>query len=133
MNHEFESGETALMVACRDGASSPLLPAFLLENGADPNESGLGITGPLIYAVQYGQPLSLIDTMAEAGARVRNSALAVAIRAGRFDVARYFLDKCRIDDEQDLGKYVGKYVTESGNEELKKGFDSSVGKNARRS
>ncbi|KAL8792756.1 MAG: hypothetical protein Q9195_004643 [Heterodermia aff. obscurata] len=131
VNHEVEPRETALMVACRDGASNPLLPAFLLEHGADPN--GLGtIAGPLYYAVQYGQPLPLIDKMVAAGARVRTPTIIIAVRERRFDVARYFLEKCRIEDEQDLEKYVGKDVSESGSQELQTAFGKRVEKRARR-
>ena len=126
VNHEFESGETALMVACRDGAPNPLLPTFLLENGADPNESGLGLTGPLVYAIQYGQPLSLIEKMVKASAKVRTATICVAIRARKFDVTRYFLDNCRIEDEEDLEKYNRVDVSESGSEEIRKAFDKRV-------
>ena len=116
------------MVACRDGAPNPLLPTFLLENGADPNESGLGMAGPLVFAVQYEQPLSLIKMMVEVGARVRAATVCVAIRVRRFDVAQYFLDSCRVDDEADLEKYVQRDVLESGNEEVRTAFQKRIQK-----
>ena len=132
VNHEFEDKTTALMTACRDGAVNPLLPTFLLEHGADPNESGLGLTGPLVFAVQYGQPLSLIKKMVDKGARVTTASINVALRDRRFDVARYFLEKCRIDNEQDLEKLVQKDVSECGSKEVKKAFDRRMKIRARR-
>ncbi|KAI4193865.1 MAG: hypothetical protein LQ350_008113 [Teloschistes chrysophthalmus] len=126
VNHEFESGETALMVACLEGAPNPLLPTFLLENGADPNRSGLGLTGPLVYAVEYKQPLSLIRMMVEVGASVKTVYIHVAIRHRRFDVAQFFLDRCRIDDEQDLEKHLREHMLEIGHEEVRKAFDRRV-------
>ena len=133
VNHEFEDRTTALMTACRDGAANPLLPTLLLDHGADPNESGLGLTGPLVFAVQYEQPLSLIEMMIEKGARVTTAPISVAVRDRRIDVARYFLEKCRIDNEQDLEKLVGKDVAECGSKEIQKAFDRRKKVRARKS
>ena len=119
------------MVACRDGGANPLLPTFLLENGADPN-GGMGLTGPLVFAVQYRQPLSVIEKMVEFGGRVSTAHISVAIRERRFDVARYFLGKCRIDNEEDLEKLVRGDVSECGSKEVQEAFERRMRIRARR-
>ncbi|KAL8786552.1 MAG: hypothetical protein Q9213_002688 [Squamulea squamosa] len=123
VHHEFESGETALMVACRDGSGRPLLPTFLLDHGADPNESGLGLTGPLAYAIEYGQPLVLIKKMVEAGAFVRVAPVIVAVRSHRTDVLEYFVDRCTIYDQEVVKTVVRNDVERSGSQEMKQAFN----------
>lgn len=107
VNHEFEEvtyGETLLMQALR--SDDPLFPDFLLDHGADPNESGLGaFQTPLRTAFESDQPLWLIEKMVtKSGARVHSLFVTAAIDAKRADVARFFLDRCYIDDENGLEK-----------------------------
>lgn len=101
VDHEFEEagyGETMLMKAC--GTGDPLLPAFLLDHGADVNESVLGaFQGPLSTAVESSQALWMIEKMVAKGARVHQFCVVAAIRNKRSDVARFFLGQCWIDNE----------------------------------
>ena len=62
----------------------PILP--LVENGADPNDSGFGLTRPLVFAVRCRQPLSLIERLVKVGAKVRTATICVAVRARNYDV-----------------------------------------------
>lgn len=89
---DFPCHETALMEACRGG--NPLIPNYLLDNGADPNEGGIGFMGPLSYAVTLGQPLEFIIRLVNAGAHVLNFSVIDGIRQQRPDVVSFLLNRC---------------------------------------
>ncbi|KAL8918714.1 MAG: hypothetical protein Q9208_007185 [Pyrenodesmia sp. 3 TL-2023] len=128
VNHEFESQhKTALMVACTEGAGNPLLPNILLDNGADPNE-GMGLWGPLVCAIDHGQPLSLIQKMIASGAWVRSVAVTAAIRARRLDALRFFLDHCTIYDQEILRQSLRRDVEELDDKESLRSVDEWLAK-----
>ncbi|KAG8527935.1 uncharacterized protein KY384_006851 [Bacidia gigantensis] len=125
-DHEFESGETTLMMACRDGGTgteAAEVIEFLLENGADANESGLGLTGPLIFAVRYGQPLSIVEAMVGRGARVWNGVILEAMRAWRLDAAKWFLEVCNITDTVEMLEWLRAEVEKCGDLGLSKAYE----------
>ncbi|KAL8901266.1 MAG: hypothetical protein Q9207_005285 [Kuettlingeria erythrocarpa] len=131
VNHEFESQhKTALMVACSEGAGNPLLPNLLLDNGADPNE-GMGIWGPLVCAIDHGQPLSLIQKMIASGAWVRSAAVNAAVRARRLDALQFFLNHCTIYDQDILQESLRKDVEELGDKEIIRSVDGWLAKLAK--
>jgi len=79
VNFEFDSRNTSvLMESCRGG--NPLLPNYLLDNGADPNEGGFPGAGPLFYAVQFSQPLEVVKKMVDCGAMITKAVLSEAQR-----------------------------------------------------
>lgn len=129
VNHEFEEytyGETALMVACH--VSDSEIPGFLLGHGADPNLSGLGLIGPLVKAVQGGQPLSIVEMMVRKGAWVTSASIITAIRARRTDVVKFFLQRCPIENEkQELEQYLRDEIEGViDNKELKEAFEQRI-------
>lgn len=99
VNYEFDSLNTSLLMeTCRSG--HPLLPDYLLDNGADPNEGGFPGAGPLFYAVQFGQPLGVVVKMVNRGALVTNAVLIEAIRKQRTTVLEFLLKRGGLKDSQ---------------------------------
>lgn len=127
-DHEFESGETALMVACRDSGGNPDIPNFLLDKGADSNESGIGLLGPLIFAIRYEQPISVVKKMVAKGARVWSGVVLEAVRTGSWDVATWLLKECEIADEEGLETYVRNEVEKCEDDGIKGAFERRIGR-----
>ena len=99
VEYEFDSQNSSLLMeACRGG--SPLLPNYLLDNGADPNEGGFPGAGPLFYAVQFEQPLSIIVKMVDRGALVTNAVLTEAIRKQQAPILEFLLMRGGLKDRQ---------------------------------
>ncbi|MDI1493482.1 MAG: hypothetical protein OHK93_005272 [Ramalina farinacea] len=96
----FPHYTTSLMQACRRGGGDPLIPAFLLDHHADPAATA----GPhhedsaLAAAIEHDQPLWLIEKTVRAGGVVDSSALLAAIRAQRFQVLAWLVERCWIED-----------------------------------
>lgn len=99
VNYEFDSLNTSLLMeACRSG--HPLLPNYLLDNGANPNEGGFPGAGPLFYAVKFEQPLGVIVKMVDRGALVTNAVLYEAIRKQRTTILALLLKRGALKDPQ---------------------------------
>lgn len=84
------------MEACRNG--DPLLPTYLLDNGADANEGGFPGRGPLFYAVAFEQPLHVIVKMLERGAAVTNAVVSAAVGKQRYNVIELLLQRGGLKD-----------------------------------
>jgi len=89
---QFFNHGNALSEACR--TSNPVIPNYLLDHGADPNQSALGPWRALHCAITGGQPLGLIEKMVEAGACVTSSEVLYAVRRGDPDIVAFVLPKC---------------------------------------
>ncbi|KAL8726755.1 MAG: hypothetical protein Q9181_005934 [Wetmoreana brouardii] len=90
VNYEFESLNTSLLMeSCRGG--NPLLPNYLLDNGADPNEGGFPGAGPLFYAVQFDQPIEVVKKMVDRGAVVTKAVWKEANRKQGILVSDFLL------------------------------------------
>ncbi len=99
IDYGFDSQNTSLLMeTCRGG--HPLLPNYLLDNGADPNEGGFPGAGPLFYAVKFEQPLSIIVKMVDRGALVTNAVLTEAIRKQRTTILEFLLKRGGLKDPQ---------------------------------
>ena len=99
VNYEFDSLNTSLLMeTCRSG--HPLLPNYLLDNGADPNEGGFPGAGPLFYAVKFEQPLAVIVKMVDRGAVVTNAVLIEAVRKQRTTILEFLLKQAGLKDPQ---------------------------------
>ena len=97
VDYEFDSLNTSLLMeACRNG--DPLLPAYLLDKGADANEGGFPGRGPLFYAVTFEQPLDVIVKMLDRGAIVTNAVVNSAIEKQRYDLIELLLQRGRLKD-----------------------------------
>ena len=97
VNYEFDALNTSLLMeACRGG--NLLLPNFLLDNGANPNEGGFPGAGPLFYAVRFEQPLDIIMKMVDRGALITNAVLTEAIRKQRTTILRFLLKRGGLKD-----------------------------------
>ena len=85
---------TLLMEYC--GSGDPLLPSFLLEMGANPNENGLILPiDPLQQATQFGQPLSLILLMIQCHVKIKLFHVLQAIYHKRTDLLDILLHHCQ--------------------------------------
>ena len=99
IDFEFDSQNTSLLMeTCRGG--HPMLPNYLLDNGADPNEGGFPGVGPLFYAVKFEQPLKIIVKMVDRGALVTNAVLTEAIRKQRTTIIEFLLKRGGLKDSQ---------------------------------
>lgn len=99
VNLEMDPHRTFLTEACRgpqDSAISilPLLH-YLLDNGADPREGGLGASGALLPALESKQPLEIIEKMLRCGASVNILVFRTAARMKRVDALRSFFEAGR--------------------------------------
>ena len=113
VDYEFDSLNTSLLMeACRGG--NPLLPSYLLDNGADPNEGGFPSAGPLCYAVRFEQPLSIIVKKVNRGALVTNAVLTEAIRKQQAPILEFLLTRGGLKDRQGALKS----AHETGDEEI---------------
>ena len=89
----------SLMQACRLGGGNPLIPAFLLDHHADPAAATADDEdSALAAAIGHDQPLWLIEKTVRAGGVVDSSALLAAIRAQRFQVLAWLVQRCWIED-----------------------------------
>ncbi len=91
VNQEWQYIFTTLGEACACG--DPALPAYLLDNGADPSQGGPPGGGPLYSALVGAQPLELIKRLVEHGAIVSFSVQYRAIDDQRLDVLQFILDR----------------------------------------
>lgn len=99
VNYEFDSLNTSLLMeACRGG--NPLLPNYLLDSGADPNEGGFPGAGPLLYAVKFEQPLEIVVKMVDRGALVTNAVLNEVIQKQRTATLEFLLKRSGLKDPQ---------------------------------
>ena len=99
VNYEFDALNTSLLMeACRGG--NPLLPNYLLDNGADPNEGGFPGAGPLFYAVKFEQPLEIIVKMVDRGATVTNAVVNEVIQKQRTATLEFLLKRSGLKDPQ---------------------------------
>lgn len=90
VNYEFDALNTSLLMeSCRGG--NPLLPHYLLDNGADPNEGGFPGGGPLFYGVRFDQPLEVVVKMIDRGAVVTKAVLKEANRKQGTAVSGFLL------------------------------------------
>ena len=97
LNYEFDALNTSLLMeACRNG--DPLLPTYLLDNGADTNEGGFPGMGPLFYAVTFEQPLDVIVKMLDCGAVVTNAVVNAAIGKQRYNAIVILLQRGGLKD-----------------------------------
>ena len=104
VDFEFEHlHTTSLMEACRSG--NPVLPDFLLDHGADPEEGGFPGMGPLYYAVLFSQPIELIAKMIEQGAVVRSAVMREAIRKERPELLSFFFRHCWLKSPDEALSY----------------------------
>ena len=103
---------------------------YLLEQGADPNEGGLGgHMGPLWAAVVEGQPVRVVEEMVRRGAVVRPLVVVEAAKRERGDVVGFLLGKCRLSDEQK--ESVRRIAQETGEKELLSIVDAGIRRNER--
>ena len=113
VDYGFDSLNTSLLMeACRSGDT--LLPNYLLDNGADPNEGGFPGAGPLFYAVKFEQPLEIIVKMVDRGASVTNVVLKEAIRKQRTAILEFLLKQVGLRDPQRAFEW----AHETGNKEI---------------
>lgn len=113
VNYEFDSQNTSLLMeTCRSG--HPLLPNYLLDNGADPNEGGFPGAGPLFYAVKFEQPMGVIVKMVDRGALVTSAVLNEAIRKQRTAILEFLLKRGGLKNPE----RVLEYAHETGNKEI---------------
>ena len=92
VNEAFDcSNSSALMEACAGG--DPLIPHYLIDNGADVNEGGFPGCGPLYAAVSQKQPLDLVEKMVESGAEITGSTLLVAFRRQDPAILEFLLNR----------------------------------------
>ena len=92
VNYEFDSLNTSLLMeSCRGG--NPLLPNYLLDNGADPNEGGFPGAGPLFYAVQFDQPMEVVKKMIDRGAVMTQAVLKEANRKQGSPASDFLLER----------------------------------------
>lgn len=92
VNYGFDSLNTSLLMeSCRGG--NPLLPNYLLDNGADPNEGGFPGAGPLFYAVQFDQPVEFVRKMVDRGAVVTKVVLKEANRKQGTPASAFLLER----------------------------------------
>ena len=100
LNFEFqETHTTLLMEACR--TPEPDLPSWLLGLGADPSECDFAGTGPLLYAVKFGQPFDVLVMMVERGAIVTGPVIDSAIARQSLEILKFLLDRARLDRPKD--------------------------------
>ena len=101
VNYVFLEGHsTLLMEACR--GDDPFLPTCLLRLGADPNETDLGGSGPLLYAVKFSQPFELVKMMVECGAIIYGNVLEAAIARQSSELLDFLLQRARLDRPKKL-------------------------------
>ena len=113
VNYGFDSLNTSLLMeTCRSG--DPLLPNYLLDNGADPNEGGFPGAGPLFYAVKFEQPLAIIVKMVDRGSSVTNAVVKEAIRKQRTAILEFLLNRGGLKDPQRALEW----AHETGNKEI---------------
>jgi len=98
--HEFFCHESLLIKACFGG--NPLIPNYLLDNGADPKYGGLGLMNCLYYAVELHQPLEVFSKMVGKGAHVSPVYITTAIRAKRPDVLAFLFRRFRFDNQMEV-------------------------------
>jgi len=101
---QFFNHGNALSEACRGG--NPLIPDYLLDHGADPNQSALGPWRALHCAITGDQPLELITKMVKVGACVTSSEVLYAVRRGDPDILAFVLPKYSEKIQGTVGDYV---------------------------
>ena len=112
--------DTLLLDYCHYG--DPRQAAYLLDNGADPNEGGLPhFGGPLTDAITSGQPPSLIHKFIQCRARILPLHAIFAVRDRRTDILEVLLEHCQWDAHGSASKNKERLLFEAHetkNEEL---------------
>jgi len=112
----FNHGNT-LSEACRTG--NPVIPNYILDHGADPNQSALGPWRALHCAITGGQPLRLIEKIVKAGACVTSGEVLYAVRRGDPDIVAFVLPKCSDKLRGTVGEYVAAALQVFRNSEIR--------------
>jgi hypothetical protein len=99
-------------------SQSPLLPGYLLDHGADPNNGGLGGVGPLYWAVQYNQPLEIMKKMVEVGGEVKSIIVASAVEKQDLELVKFFIDESWCEDRDCMLEWAFKEARKTNKEEL---------------
>lgn len=102
VNFEFQSHSSAIIEALR--APDTSIATYLLDNGADPNEGGLGAMGPLFHAIIWDKPLEIIQKMVECGAIVRPYLVIQAIEQQHPQIIKYLIYQCWMESPADVLK-----------------------------
>ena len=85
---------TLLMEYC--GSGNPILPGFLLDKGANPNDDGRPLPiDPLEIAIRSKQPVSLILKMVQKDVDIRTFHVLQAVRHERTDLLDILLHHCQ--------------------------------------
>jgi len=98
-NHGNASSEV-----CR--TRNPVIPNYLLDHRADPNQSASGPCRALHCAIISSQPLRLIEKIVEAGACVTCSEVRYAVRHGDPGIVAFVLPKRSDKFRGTVGDYV---------------------------
>jgi len=115
---EDDDGIDSALIMALKLSQSPLLPGYLLDHGADPNNGGLGGVGPLYWAVQYSQPLEVVKKMVEAGAEVKSIIVAAAVEKQDLELVKFFIDEWWCEDRDCMLEWALKEARKTNKEKL---------------